>query len=89
MTRARLRTAFSRAFLEPVDLGNVRMIQRGERSRLALEACEPLGIVRECFRQDLQGDVAPQPRIARSIHLTHPAFAKFRDDFVGAQFRAW
>ena len=63
------------------------MVQRGEQLRLALETREAVRIGREEVGQDLQRDVAIEPRIARAIHLAHAARADERDDFVGAEAR--
>ena len=75
-------------FFEAVDRGDVGMIQRRERLRFAREPREPIGIVRERVRQDLDRDVAIQLRVARAIHLAHAAFADLRGDFVDAEARA-
>ena len=41
------------------DLGcDVRMIERGQHLRFPLEACQPLGVVDEGFRKDLQRNIA-------------------------------
>jgi len=58
------------------------VIQRGHRARFALEA------LRELLRGDFDRDVAPQPRIAGAIHLTHASRADQRENFVGAEFVA-
>ena len=65
--------------------GDVRMIQRRERLRFALEPREPLGIARERVGQDLDRDVAIELRIAGAIHLAHAPGAKGGQDFVGAE----
>ena len=52
------------------------MIQRGGRARLGLEPAQALGIVGDVRRQDLDGDVAPEPAVVRAVHLTHPARAE-------------
>ena len=39
-------------------------------------------------RQDLDRDLAPEPRVARAVHLAHAAGAERRDDLVGAEARA-
>ena len=62
--------------LDAVDGADVRMIQRGQQPRFALEAGEPLGIDREQARKDLDRDVAPELRVARAIDLAHAAGAK-------------
>ena len=71
--------------VEAVDRRDVRMIQCCEYLRLALEARDAIGILRDTVRQDLQRDVATELRIARAIHLAHPAGAERRDDFVGTE----
>src|SRR5882762_1542703 len=53
--------------------------------RLALKACEAIGIERERVRDDLQRDVATELRIARAIDLAHAAGAERRQDFVRAE----
>ena len=53
--------------------------------RLALEAREALGVLRERGGQRLDRDVAPEPRVAGAIHLAHAARAERRDDLVGAE----
>jgi len=58
------------------------MIQRREDLRFALESRQALGIGGEQIRQDLDGDVAMQPRVAGAIHLPHAARANGRNDFV-------
>jgi hypothetical protein len=49
--------------LEPVDRGGVRVVERGEQIRLALEAPEPLGVLRDLGRQDLDRHVAVEVRV--------------------------
>jgi hypothetical protein len=43
----------SRTFFQPVNGGDVQVIERGEDLRFAREAGEPLKVVRERLRQDL------------------------------------
>jgi hypothetical protein len=62
-------------FLEAVDGPDVRMIQGGENLSFALEARQAIEIECELRREDLDRDVAIQLRIARPIHLPHPARA--------------
>jgi hypothetical protein len=61
---------------------DVGMIERGQPLRFALESCESFRIASGKFRQNLDGDVAIQPWIVRSIDLAHPAGAERRDDLV-------
>ena len=64
------------------------MIQRGKGLRFTLEAREPIGVVCEGIGQDLDRDVSVQLRIARAIHLAHPAFADLGGHFVRAESSA-
>ena len=63
-------------FFESVDRSDVRMVERRENLRFALESRETVGIGREGIREDLERDVAIEPRIARAIHLAHAARAQ-------------
>src|SRR6185503_17521629 len=74
-------------FLDAVDLRDVRMIQRRQQPRLALEPRKAIRIGRETGRQDLDRDVASQLRVARAIHFAHAAHAEQPDDFVDADPR--
>ena len=69
MTSARMPSAL----LESMDGGDVGMIQRGEQLRFAAKPCHRIVVVKRGIRQDLQGDVAVEPRVARAIHLAHAA----------------
>ena len=64
---------------------DVRVIQRGEHLRLALEAREAIGVGGERVGEDLQRDVATELRVARAIDLAHAAGADRGDDLVGAE----
>ena len=46
-----------RSLQEPVNRRDIRMIQRAQRLRLALEPGQPVGIGSERRRQDFEGDV--------------------------------
>ena len=60
--------------LEPVDRRDVRMIQRGEHLRLALEARQALGIAaRTASGRTLIATSRSKLRVARAIHLAHAA----------------
>jgi hypothetical protein len=61
------------------------MVERGERLSLARETGEALRILREQVREDLDGDVAIEPRIAGAIHLSHAAGADGGQDFARAE----
>ena len=62
-----------------IELANVGMIERGDRSRLAFEP--PLKFL---VRQ-LDGDRPVQSGIPGFVDLSHPALADEGDDFVGAE----
>ena len=51
------------------------MIERGEHLRFACEPREPVGVAGERVGQDLERDIAIELRVARAIHLAHPARA--------------
>jgi hypothetical protein len=70
------------AVLEPVNCRDVRMVQRREHLRFALETRNPFGIAGEDLRQDLDRDVAAKLGIARTIHLAHAAGADGRQDLI-------
>jgi hypothetical protein len=42
----------------------------------------------DAFRQDLDGDCAAKPRVARLIHLAHASRTEGPEDFVRAEFVA-
>src|SRR5262249_51183656 len=71
--------------LEPVDGGDVRVVERGEGQRLVAEAGQRFRAHREPRRQHLEGHLALEPRVAREPHLTHAACAELADDLVGAE----
>src|SRR5262249_31793989 len=66
----------------------MRMIQRCEQLRLALETRRTIGIRGEQFRENFERDVAIEFRIAGAIDLAHPARSEQRRDFVVAESHA-
>ena len=64
------------------------MLEGRDSSRFAFEAHLQIRIRRELRGQDLDSDVAIQPRIARAIHLAHAASADRRHYFVRSEFGA-
>jgi len=56
------------------------MIERRQDLRFAREPRPALRIGRECGRQYLQRDVAPQLRIPRAVDFAHSAFAQLGHD---------
>ncbi len=81
--------AARRRLLEPVDGADVRVIERRQQLRLALETRHALGIIGQRRGQQLQRDVAAQRGIAGAIDLAHAAGTEQRDDFVRAEDSAW
>ena len=69
-------------FLEPVQDGNVGVIERSEELRFAFESRNALGIVRERFRKNFHSDTTVQTCIARGIHHAHAAGSKLSFDHV-------
>ncbi len=72
-------------FVRTVDPGDVRVIQRREQLRLALEARQPLRILGEGGGQDLDRHLAVERRVDRPPDDTHPALADLVDDAVVQQ----
>jgi hypothetical protein len=70
------------AALEPVDLRDIRMIERGERFGLALKTRHSIGIVGKRRRENLDGDLAFEVTVGGAIHLAHTAGAEVAGDFV-------
>lgn len=67
---------------QPVDGGNVRMVQRREHPRLALEPRHALTILGEGFGQDLERHLPVQLGVGGAIDLPHPAGANFLAELV-------
>ena len=68
-----------------VDRADVRVVQRGDRPRLVLEAQPRFRVGRERAGQHLDGDRAIEPGVARAVDLAHSARAERGDDFVGTE----
>lgn len=72
---------------DAVDGGNVGMVQRRQHSGFALEPQEPIRVVRNGDRQDLDGDIALKLGITRSMHFAHAAVAERRKNLVDTKSR--
>src|SRR5262249_21311121 len=68
--------------LEPVDRAHVRVVERREQPRLALETREPVGVAREGRRQHLERHRALELRVLREIDLAHAALAELALDAI-------
>jgi hypothetical protein len=67
------------------DRQDVRVRERSDCFRFALESQERRRAVDQARRQHFDRDVAIELGIARAIDLAHPAGADRRDDVVGAE----
>ena len=64
------------------------MRQRGDGLGFALEARQPVGVIRKRGRQDLDCDIAIEARVPRPVDLAHAAGADGGEDFVRAETSA-
>jgi hypothetical protein len=65
-----------------VDREDVRVVQGGDRPRLAFEAREALRVVRRGLGEDLQRDLAAEADVSGPVHLTHTPLSEGREDLV-------
>ena len=65
-----------------VDAADVRMVQRGDRTRLALEASPRIGVAGDFTREDFDGNRAIETSIVGFVDLAHAAGAQRADDFI-------
>jgi len=68
--------------LEPVDVRDVGMVQRGQQVRLAREAGQALGIASQLRRQHLYRYLPAKARVRRPIDLAHAPRADGGGDAV-------
>src|SRR5262245_24831369 len=61
--------------LKPVDMRDVRMIQRGECLGFTLKSGYAFRVLRKCPGQHLDSDLASEIRVGSAIHLAHAAGA--------------
>jgi hypothetical protein len=64
---------------------DVRMAQRGDGARFALESRATVGTLGQIPREQLDGDRAIEASLASFVDLAHTAHADERQDLVGAQ----
>ena len=76
--------AYAVGVFEPVDLRDVRMIERREHLRFSPEAGEAVGIAGDGGQQDFDRDLAIERRVAGLVDLAHPARADPRRDLIRA-----
>src|SRR5215203_7062486 len=70
---------------EREDRADVRVVERGGRTRLLFEPLHARRITREVCGKDLHGDVAAETCLSREPHVPHPSRAELADDLVGVQ----
>ena len=58
------------------------MVQGGQNLRLALETRQPLRVLGKSFRQDLDGDVALEPHVMRTVDFAHTPGTELIEDAV-------
>jgi hypothetical protein len=71
-----------------VDVRDVGVIERGEDLCFPLEAREAVRIGGEGFWQNLERDIPIQLRVARAIHLAHPARTDGSENLAGTKVSA-
>jgi hypothetical protein len=74
--------------LNPVESGDAGMVERCEHAGFALEAVETISIGGESRRENLERDVASEPRISGPKDLAHAAGAKHGLNFERAEARS-
>lgn len=67
---------------EVVHCEQIGMIEHARGPGFLLEAAHAVGVSGECRGQNLDRDLAAEPRIPGPIYLTHPASAERREDLV-------
>ena len=75
--------------LEPVDGGDVRVIQLRERPGLPLEAGEAVRVLGHRGRQHFERHIAMEFVVVGAIHVAHPSRSEMGGHFVRAEPRAW
>jgi hypothetical protein len=76
------------AHLQTVQRGDTRVIQCGERFRLAFEACDAIRVVGQMIREYFDRHIAAELRVPRAIDLAHAARAERGEDLVRAKASA-
>ena len=71
-----------------VDGQNVRMIQKASGPCLLFEPAQPVIVGSKRGGQNLDGDLAPQPRVAGPVDLAHSTGPQRTDDLHGSELCA-
>ena len=85
MAFARPKSSTLVRFLQAVNVGDVGVIERGQRYGLALKAGYPVGIAAELRREDFDCNVTLQLRVAGAIHIAHAARTEVHLHFIGSK----
>ena len=72
--------------VKDADMG---MVQRGDRARLTIETLARLRVVGDVRRQHLDGDRSAEARVARAVHLAHPAGTNPSAELVRTDLRTF
>jgi len=72
-------------FTDVVQCADMGMVDPGNRAGLPIEALTEVRVRRKRGRQDLDGNGAIEPRVARFVDLSHPTGTDQRQDFVRAE----
>ena len=67
---------------------DVRMVQGRGGPRLPLEPSHQIRVFGVLLPEDLQGDVAPEPSVARVVDLSHAPAPQRTHDLVGTERRS-
>ena len=68
--------------MQPVDRRDVRVVQRRQQLGLAFETLQPLGVVGQLGRQDLDRHLALEGRVEGLPDHAHPPLADLLDEAV-------
>ena len=71
-----------------VDSQDVRMVQRRDRPCFLYKTPQSIGVISQRRWQHFDRDIAPEPRVARAVHLAHAARSCWRYDLVRPEFGA-
>jgi hypothetical protein len=69
------------------DREDVRVVERARGPGLVFEAAPPVGVRLRVGPDDLDRDVAPEPRVTRAVDLAHASRAEGSDDPVRTERR--
>src|ERR1700691_2690666 len=68
--------------LDVVDGADVRMVQAGRRSRLALEAVQRLAVADHAVRNELQGHMPAEAQVLGLTNYAHASATDFPDNAI-------